>query len=87
MAIESTLEMYTLDPTFSHLTIYPTGIHTHVYAQRCSHKDIWDIFLCFMAKDWKQTTIPSTGTRLNIVIHPYIEGYATIRIRASVRME
>lgn len=56
--------MYTLDPNFSHLTIYPTGIHKHVYTQRCTHKDIWDIFLCFMTKDWKQTTVPSTGTRL-----------------------
>ena len=86
MAIEPTLEMYTLDPDFSHLTIYPTGIYTHVYTQRCTHRDIWDIFLCFVTKGWKQTTLPSTGIRLNIVMHPYVEGCAMVRIRASVRM-
>lgn len=44
MAIASTLEIYTLDPNFPHLTIYPADIHTHVHKDVCTK--IFGISFC-----------------------------------------
>lgn len=70
VALASTVKMCTLDPDFLYLLIYPTDIHTHV------HKDVRTTRFGINSVYY----IQRLGTGLKIIIHPYVECYATIKM-------